>query len=155
MDESATATTTALVRGGLRRAAAAQRLAVSASRPWDRPAATAAILGHLSATVTATDRRLDDLVRGLVAGAAAETVDSVDGPFRDDLPDAVTTARLWISWANAACADLRDALDNAHIALSGLAGSTWTSEHARRPRLAVRRGWWRSGSARSAARRGR
>jgi hypothetical protein len=123
MLDSSVAATTASVRDGLRRAAANQRRAVAMSRPWDQPADIGTILGHLSATVTAMDRLLDDLVRGLLDSTVSETIESVDGPFRDDLPSAVATAQLWISCANAACGKLRDSIDNAHIAVSGLARS--------------------------------
>ena len=124
MDDSSIAATTASVRDGLRRAAAKQRQAVSTSQPWNRPADIGTILGHLSATVTAMDRLLDDLIRSLKASTLSETIESVDGPFRDDLPSAVATAQLWVDRANAACGQLRDSIDNAHIAVSGLARPT-------------------------------
>lgn len=123
MDDSSVATATASVRDGLCRAAAKQRLAVSRPQPWDQPADVGTILGHLSATVAAMDRLLDDLVRSLASGTVSGTIASIDGPFADDLPKAVATATLWISYANAACVELRKSIDNAHIAVSGLARS--------------------------------
>lgn len=91
------------------------------ARPWRQPQDVGLILSHLSTLVAALDCLLDGLHRGLATEAAVATVDSVDGPFQGDVAGAVQTGQLWLNRARGVSPQLRAAIDNAHVALSGLA----------------------------------
>ncbi|MCR6482812.1 hypothetical protein M8542_08280 [Amycolatopsis sp. OK19-0408] len=104
------ATATASARDSLRRAVGG---------PWDQPAEIGAALANISASIAAIDQVLSGLARQLREPGVA--VVSVDGPFRGDTAAAVETAGLWLVRAAAASAGVRTCVDNAHIAVSGLA----------------------------------
>jgi hypothetical protein len=52
---------------------------------------------------------------------SAADPDCEDGLFEGDLPAVVETARLWLTSANVTCEQLRECLDNANVAVGGLA----------------------------------
>lgn len=102
-------------------AAAREDLRRAATLPWQQPSDIGTVLAHLSATVTAMDQLLDGLSYRLNDDRASERLDSVDGLFNGDLSSAIDTARLWLISANLTCGRLQTCLDNANIAVGGLA----------------------------------
>ncbi|MFJ7216579.1 hypothetical protein [Amycolatopsis sp. NPDC098790] len=105
-------------------AAARDNLRRAVGSTWSQPADIGTTLANLSAATAAMNRVLADLGIKLLAPDSAAAFASVDGPFSGDTTQAVQTAGLWLTRAVGACNDLADYLDNAHIAVGGLAEIT-------------------------------
>lgn len=102
-------------------AAARDDLRCAATLSVRQPSDLGTTLAHLSATVTAMDSLLIRMSDHLTRPQFTQHLGCVDGPFEGDLSDAIDTARLWLESANVICGNLRKCLDNANVAVGGLA----------------------------------
>ncbi|MEV4729321.1 hypothetical protein [Saccharopolyspora sp. NPDC049426] len=80
-------------------------------------------LGSLRQLLTSLDAALGSFGDGLVDRACAGELTNVEGPFTDDPVESALTANQWLDRARAHLAEARDAADNAHIAIAGMARS--------------------------------
>ncbi|SEF37130.1 hypothetical protein SAMN05421837_112243 [Amycolatopsis pretoriensis] len=105
-------------------AAARDNLRRAVGGTWSQPADIGTTLANLSAATAAMNRVLADLGIKLLAPDSRIAFASVDGPFSGDTTEAVQTAGLWLTRAVDTCINLGNYLDNAHIAVGGLAEPT-------------------------------
>lgn len=78
-------------------------------------------LGLISDLLAASTTVLETIRGELVRRERAGAVVAADGPFGDEPGAAVDTLALWTGRARTTVAVARDAVDNAHVAASGLA----------------------------------
>lgn len=80
-------------------------------------------LGALRQLLTSIDAALGSFGDGLVDRACAGELTTVEGPFAGDPVESALTANQWLDRARTHLAEARDAADNAHIAIAGMARS--------------------------------
>ncbi|TDD08985.1 hypothetical protein E1181_05840 [Saccharopolyspora terrae] len=80
-------------------------------------------LGSLRQLLTSLDAALGSFGDGLVDRACAGELTNVEGPFAGDPVESALTANQWLDRARTHLAEARDAADNAHIAIAGMARS--------------------------------
>lgn len=85
------------------------------------PAQAAEVLGHLSHLAGDLDTLFGQVDRYLRREDSECRLTAVDGPFTGDSGAAVGTVHMWLSEAEVAADQLRQALENAQIAAGGLA----------------------------------
>ncbi|MGH3098826.1 MAG: hypothetical protein ACRDMV_22795 [Streptosporangiales bacterium] len=85
------------------------------------PAATTVRLGELSKLTGSVDQTLARVDRYLRREQASDRLAAVEGIFAGESDAAVETAHVWLEEAAVAAHQLREAIDNAQIATSGLA----------------------------------
>lgn len=85
------------------------------------PAETTMRLGELSKLTGSVDHTLARVDRYLQREQASERLTAVEGMFTGEADAAVETAHVWLEEAAVAARQLREAIDNAQIATSGLA----------------------------------
>lgn len=95
------------------------------------PAQAAEVIGHLAHLARDLDPVLTQVDRYLRREDTAQRLESLEGPFAGDARAAVGTSHMWLSEAAVAADKLREALDNAQIATSGLARPTHRTSETR------------------------
>lgn len=78
-------------------------------------------LGSLRQLLTSLDAALGSFGEGLVDRACAGELANVEGPFAGDPVESALTASHWLDQARTRLAEARQATDNAHIAIAGIA----------------------------------
>lgn len=78
-------------------------------------------LGSLRQLLTSLDAAFGSFGDGLVDRACAGELANVEGPFAGDPVESALTAGHWLDEARTRLAEARQAADNAHIAIAGMA----------------------------------